>query len=175
MSKFKIVLAVLAGSALTGCTVQNLPNGGVALQTLPLNQFLAGGISSRPQTSASFGTPASANRGNSLFPSIIGHSRSYAGSLEGGAGTLSVTNAGQGRYHIGLDLSGSQGGGSVSGFAYRQADGSLHMTQGYAGDIRASCDLTFTPDDGRVGIMENNCMTFHGASVSFSGTLSPNP
>ena len=159
----KIALKMMAAGsllvALAGCTVQNLPNGGVALNPVPMGQIFANGQS-----------PGLI--GSNPFPTQIGVPQNYAGYLEGGNGSMTMTKRGQGTYFVSLQVSSNVGAGQVEGYAYRRGN-QLIMTQGIDGSSPAQqCDLSFTPQGSSVSVGETNCMYFHGAQVSFNGVLS---
>ncbi|GAA5264575.1 hypothetical protein ACOSOMT5_P0999 [Acidiphilium sp. MT5] len=161
----KIALkTIAAGSllvALAGCTVQNLPNGGVALNPVPMGQIFATG---QPQGPI----------GPTPFPTQIGVPQNYAGYLEGGNGSMTMTKRGQGTYFVSVSVSSNVGAGQVEGYAYRRGN-QLIMTQGFESNVDTQpeqCDLSFTPQGNNVSVGETNCSYFHGAQVSFNGVLS---
>lgn len=146
--------AVASAIGLAGCTVQNLPNGGVAFNPVPMNQILGNGATS-----------------SGSFPSI-GQSANYSGPMDGGPGQMTLSNLGGGSYHVSLSVASNAGMGAVSGTAYLHSDGSIWMDRGDVGNGRtAPCVISFTPKGGAVSVFERNCMFFHGAAVSFDGTL----
>ncbi len=81
-------IVLLAGAftlTLAGCTVQNLPNGGVAFNPVPMNQIFAT-WQSKPSYGAYNPMPIT-----SAFPTAIDVPQNYAGPFEGGAGTMTIT------------------------------------------------------------------------------------
>jgi len=163
MKRFLMVTVMAcAGFALAGCTVQNLPNGGVAFNPVPMNKLLGNSFGNYGQGSGS-GLPA------------VGQSMNYAGQMDGGNGHMTLANLGNGSYRVNMDVTGPQGMGSVSGMAYQHSDGSIWMDRGdIAPGKTETCVISFTPKNGGISSFERNCMFFHGASVSFDGMLYPN-
>ncbi len=177
-----LILSSLASLALVGCTVQDLPNGGVALNPVPMNQLFATGSApaapsvpppadSRAEYGATDATLVARGAG---FPRRYHASAFYTGSLEGGAGSLTLTYEGRGAYRADISVQSlANGAGAVSGIAYRRG-ADLYMTQGSTGSSLSApetCDLKLVPEPRGVGIIEQDCTYFHGAAVSFNGVL----
>lgn len=165
------VTALLAAIVLSGCTVQDLPNGGVAFHPVTMNQFLGTASPTQyagSQPSSYTGGPAA----SSSFPSHNQTTASYRGQLEGGNGSMTITYLGHMAYHIDVSVQSMNGAGQVSGTAYRRG-ADLYMTQGTTGTDQTpyTCQLKLVPESNGVGIIEQDCSYFHGATVSFNGVL----
>lgn len=161
----KIALKIITGGslvvALAGCTVQNLPNGGVTLNPIPMGQIFDNGQSH-------------GLLGSTPFPTQIGVPQNYAGYLEGGNGSMTITKKSPGTYFVSLEVQNpATGFGQVEGYAYRRGN-SLVMTRGFDGSpsTMGTCDISFTPRGNRISVFEQSCMAFHGAEVSFNGDVS---
>ena len=101
----------------------------------------------------------------------------FAGPLDGGDGTVILTPIASRQYDLDLGVKGQMAGAGVSGVVTRSGD-VFTMSQGHlAGQAPEPCSLTLKlSGGGALSVSENyqtgGCMIFHGASISFDGTLS---
>jgi hypothetical protein len=106
----------------------------------------------------------------------------YSGQVDGGNATLHVTPTGNNQYQIDLSAiaSGNRGGGAVSGTIEPdgKSDGGYILTviaNGGASPLPCALDVKFVGPNAQ--IMEDfnrdkeGCSGYHGAALSFDGTL----
>jgi len=160
------VLGLTGLALLTGCTVQPTANGGFQVSTVSLGQALgqapAGQGAGTPDPAASTQPVRSAMK--------------FAGPMDGGDGTVILTPASSGQYDLDLGVKGQMADAGVSGVVTRSGD-VFTMNQGHLdGQAPEPCSLTMKLTGDSLAVAENyqagGCMIFHGASISFDGTLS---
>lgn len=152
---------LLAGMSLVAaCSVTQLPDGNYALETSLLRPAPPPAPEPAPQPQSP-AVPASTQLG----PQV------YTGLFDDGRGTVTIDpiNATEDRVH--LHMAANNTYGNVQGVARRQGD-MLYLTQGsFAGGPVLPCVINMREVGDKLQVMERNCMVFHGAAGSFSGTL----
>ena len=100
----------------------------------------------------------------------------FAGPMDGGDGTVTLTPVSSSQYALDLGVKGQMADAGVSGVATRSGD-VFTMSQGHLdGQAPEPCSLILKLAGDTLAVAENfqagGCMIFHGASISFDGTLS---
>lgn len=160
---FLLCLMLLA-AAVSGCTIQNLPNGSILITRVPVTSlFQAYRLDPQEQNTAFSEEPIAG-----IFPAP-GYTSTYFGQVDGGNGRLRLADTGRGRFEVAIEVSG-RGEGAVEGRAMVRVDRILVMREGFLpGQRPATCDMVLKPYGNGVAVTERNCFAFHGEQISFTG------
>lgn len=100
--------------------------------------------------------------GSASAQSLAGH---YEDNRNGRYSTLTISDAGGGRYRVNADIGVPRCMGTLNGTGRMSGD-ALVVSQREGGQ---TCTLTIRRRGNALSVSQNNCSMFHGASCEFTG------